>query len=49
MCELTPEGISGSVAELLENEEKRERLAKAASKKKLEYGEDMKLFFALLD
>ncbi len=49
LCELTPEGISGSVAELLENEEKRERLAKAASKKKLEYGEDMKLFFALLD
>lgn len=49
LCDLTSEGISKSVAELLENEEKRKRLAKAASEKKMEFGEDMKLFFSLLD
>lgn len=48
MCELTPEGICESVAELLENEEKRIRLSRAAGEKKLAYGEDLKLLLALL-
>ena len=48
LCELTTEGISGSVAELLDDTGKRERLAKAAAEKKLEYGEDMEMFLELL-
>lgn len=48
LCELTPEGICESVAELLENEEKRIRLSRAAGEKKLAYGEDLKLLLALL-
>ena len=48
LCELTPDGICGSIAELLENEEKRKRLAGAAGEKKLAYGEDMELLLALL-
>lgn len=48
LCELTPDGICGSVAGLLEDEEKCKRLAGAAGKKKLAYGEDLELLLALL-
>lgn len=48
LCELTPRGICGSVAGLLEDEEKCKRLAKAAGEKKLAYEEDLNLLLELL-
>lgn len=48
LCELTPEGICASVEELLTNEERRVSLGRAAGKKEIAYGEDMKLLQSML-
>lgn len=48
LCELTPEGICKSIVELLEDTEKRKRLAKAAGEKKLTYSEDLELLLGMI-
>lgn len=48
LCELTPEDIADSVADLLENREKRERLGITAAKKSFTYAEELEQLEDLL-
>ena len=48
LCGFSTAGISESIISLIEDRQKRERLAKAAAEKQLENGQEMQMFWDLL-